>query len=154
MKIRKAFSTIAITLALALGMVPGPAGLHAASQGGVQLFVVPNRISFQMGPPLSVTTCEVTVRVAAPGRTPWRLTILALGPLQSTKGTQIPASRVTWKASPGHVFTDGTLSDKHPQLLGQGQGSKVGVVRFLLRNDWNLASGQYNQRFILNLSSP
>ena len=107
-----------------------------------------------MDPPPSTATCEVTIRVVAPGRTPWRLTVLALGPLQSPKGSNIPASRVSWKGNPGHVFFDGTLSDKHPQMLGRGQGSKVGVVQFLLKNDWDLAAGRFNQKFLFNLSSP
>jgi hypothetical protein len=107
-----------------------------------------------MDPPPSTATCEVTIQVIAPGRTPWRLTLLAQGPLQSQKGSQIPASRITWKGSPGHVFSDGILSDKHPQLLGRGQGSKVGMVRFLLKNDWGLAAGRFNQKFIFDLSSP
>jgi hypothetical protein len=154
MKARKALSSIALALALALGTIPGPAGLKAAGAAGVQLFVAPTTMSFRMSPPPSTATCEVTVRVVAPGRTPWRLTVQALGPLRSPKGSQILASRVTWKGSPGYVFLDGTLSDKHPQMLGRGQGSKVGVVRFLLKNTWDLAPGQFNQKFLFNLSSP
>ena len=53
-----------------------------------------------MGPPPSTTVCEITIRVIAHGRTPWRLTVLALDPLQSSKKSQIPASRVTWKGEP------------------------------------------------------
>ncbi|MGO9532359.1 MAG: hypothetical protein ACLP3B_14435 [Syntrophobacteraceae bacterium] len=154
MKARKALSSIALTLALALGNIPGPAGLKAAGAAGVQLFVAPTTMSFHMGPPPSTAECEVTIRVIAPWRAPWRLTVQALGPLQSPQGSQIPASRVTWKGSPGNVFFDGTLSDKHPQMLGRGQGSKVGVVRFLLQNSWDLAPGRFNQKFLYNLSSP
>ncbi len=154
MKARKALSSIAVAFAMALGVIPGLAGLDAAGAAGVQLFVTPTAMSFRMGPPPSISTCEVTIRVVAAGRAPWRLTVQALGPLQSPKGSNIPASRVTWKGSPGHVFFDGTLSDKHPQMLGRGQGSKVGVVRFLLKNDWGLAAGQFNQKFLFNLSSP
>jgi hypothetical protein len=154
MKAPKALSSIALTLALALGNIPGPAALKAASAAGVQLIVAPTVMSFKMGPPPSTAVCEVTIRVIAPGHTPWRLTLQALGPLQSPKGSQIPASRMTWKGSPAHVFFDGTLSDKHPQLLGRGQGSKVGVVQFLLQNSWDLAPGQFNQKLLYNLSSP
>lgn len=154
MKARKALSFIALALTLAPGTILGPAGLYAAGPPGVQLFIVPNTISFKMGSPPSTAACEVTIRVVAAGRTPWRLSVLALGPLRSSKGAKIPASRVTWKGSPGDVFFDGTLSDKHPQMLGRGQGSNVGVVRFLLPNSWDLAPGQFNQKFIFNLSSP
>lgn len=154
MNLRRVISLIAVTAALALGAIPGPSTLEAAGPAGVQLFVIPNRISFRMGPPPSTAVCEVTIRVVAPGRTPWRLTVLAVGPLTSRKGSAVPASRVTWKGSPGDVFFDGTLSDKHPQLLGRGEGSRVGVVRFLLKNSWDLAAGQFNQKFTFNLSSP
>ena len=153
MKARNVLSSIALALALALGNIPG-ASPKAADAAGAQIFVTPTVISFQMGPPPSAAVCEVTIRIAAPGRTPWRLTVQALGPLQSPKGSRIPASRVTWKGSPGQFFFDGTLSDKRPQLLGRGQGAKVGVVRFLLRNSWDLAPGRFNQKFIFNLSSP
>ena len=147
----RVFASIA---ALALSLIWGPASLEAAGPPGVQLFVAPTTMSFRMGPPPSTATCEVTIRVVAAGRAPWRLTIQAMGPLQSPKGSQIPASRVTWKGSPGPVFFDGTLSDRHPQMLGRGQGSKVGMVRFLLKNDWGLAAGRFNQKFIFDLSSP
>ena len=65
-----------------------------------------------------------------------------------------PGFQGNLEGEPGNVFFDGTLSDKHPQLLGRGQGSKVGVVRFLLKNSWDLAPGQFNQKFLYNLSSP
>jgi len=151
---QRTISSVAIAAGLALSLILGPPTLKAAGPPGVQLFVAPATMSFRMGPPPSTATCEVTIRVVAAGRAPWRLTIQAMGPLQSPKGSQIPASRVTWKGSPGPVFFDGTLSDRHPQMLGRRQGSKVGVVRFLLTNSWDLAPGQFNQKFIFNLSSP
>jgi hypothetical protein len=154
MKRQTITSSIVVAAVLALGVILGPSPLWAAGPAGVQLFVTPNKISFRMGAPPSAAVCEVTIRVVAPAHTPWRLTVLAPGPLQSPKGSQIPASRVTWKGSPGHIFLEGTLSDRHPQLLGRGEGTRVGVVRFLLKNSWDLAAGRFNQKFIFNLSSP
>lgn len=154
MRRRRILTFIAFTTILALGAISGPPALEAAGPAGVQLFVTPDRINFRMGPPPSTAVCEVSIHVIAPGRTPWRLTVQALGPLQSAKGSQIPASRVTWKGNPGHIFSDGVLSDRHPQLIGRGQGSKSGVVRFLLKNSWDLATGRFNQEFMLNLSTP
>jgi hypothetical protein len=154
MRRRRILTFIAFTTILALGAISGPPALEAAGAAGVQLLVTPNRINFQMQPPPSTAVCEVSIHVTAPGRTPWRLTVLAPGPLQSAKGSQIPASRVIWKGNPGHIFCDGVLSDKHPQLIGRGQGTKAGVVRFLLKNSWDLATGRFNQQFIFNLSSP
>jgi hypothetical protein len=101
-----------------------------------------------------VATAEVTLQVITPGRIPWRLTVIALGPLQSGDGSEIPASQVTWKGSPGPLFVNGALSSNHPQLLARGEGSKVGVVRFFLKNRWDLAAGRYHQRLMFNLSSP
>jgi hypothetical protein len=152
MEARKTLLTTVVIVALSLG--PAAAGLNAAGPPGVQLFVTPKQITFHMASPPSTPVCEVTIQVVARGRIPWRLTVLAIGPLQSPDGSQIPASRITWRASPGHIFFDGTLSDKHPQLLGRGEGSKVGVVRFLLKSGWDLAAGQFNQKFIFDLSSP
>jgi len=151
---KRVILSIAVIAAAALGTLPGPATLQAAGPAGVQLFVIPNQINFRMGPPPSTAVCEVSIHVVAPGRTPWRLTVQALGPLVSPKGSQVSASRVSWKGSPGHIFFDGTLSEKHPQLLGRGEGAKAGVVRFLLKNDWTLATGRFNQKFIFHLSSP
>jgi hypothetical protein len=101
-----------------------------------------------------VATAEVTVQVIIRGRLPWRLTVLSLGPLQSGEGSEIPASQVTWKGSPGPTFANGALSSYHPQLVARGEGSKVGVVRFFLKNRWDLAEGRYHQRLMFNLSSP
>ena len=154
MKMRGAFLPIALAAVLALGAILAPASLNAAGASAVQLLVIPNTITFHLEPPPSTSTCEVTIRVVAPGRAPWRLTVLALGPIRSSKGTRIPASRVSWKGSPGYVFTDGVLSDQHPQLLARGEGSKVFVVRFLLKNTWDLAAGRFTQKLLFNLSSP
>jgi len=126
----------------------------AAGPSGGQLLVTPNTLTFRVGTPPMVATAEVTLQVITPGRIPWRLTVIALGPLQSGDGSEIPASQVTWKGSPGPLFVNGALSSNHPQLLARGEGSKVGVVRFFLKNRWDLAAGRYHQRLMFNLSSP
>jgi hypothetical protein len=140
-----------LILAVILGLA-SPAA--AGGPSGGQLIIVPNTLSFRVGPPPMVAHAEISVQVLIPGQVPWRLTIMALGPLRSTDGSEIPASQVIWKGSPGPLFVNGTLSANQPQLLGKGQGSKAGVVRFFLKNRWDLAEGQYNQRLLFNLSSP
>lgn len=140
-----------LILAVILGLA-SPAA--AAGPAGGQLIITPNTLSFRVGPPPMVATAEVTVQVVTPGRVPWRLTVMALGPLRSMDGAEIPAAQVTWKGSPGPLFMNGALSANQPQLLAKGQGSKVGVVRFFLKNHWDLAEGRYGQRLLFNLSSP
>jgi hypothetical protein len=49
---------------------------------------------------------------------------------------------------------NGTLSSSHSQLVARGEGAKAGVVRFFLKNRWDLAEGRYSQRLLFNLSSP
>lgn len=147
------FSSFFFAAVLVLGIFPGPAAPGPSGPSEVQLIVTPSNIKFRAGPPPSFSVCEVTIQVLAPVHTPWRLTVLALGPLQFGRSA-IPASRVTWKGTPAPIFLDGTLSSTHPQLLARGEGPKVGVVRFLLKNSWDLAVGQFNQKFIFNLSTP
>lgn len=156
MILRKSIIWLLVFIAalLAPRLFPGPPSAEASGPAGVQLFVTPNKIRFRLGPPPSVAVCEVTIRVIAPRHTPWRLTALAAGPLRTRKGAAVKGARITWKGSPGHIFLEGALSDRHPQLIGRGQGPKTGVVRFLLKNGWGLAAGQFNQRFQLILSSP
>jgi hypothetical protein len=138
-----------------LGLVSAaPAAAAKVAPVGVKLLVSPQSLVFQVGTPPSVAVAEVSVQVISPGQRPWRLTVMALGNLQSAEGAQIPINAVTWKASPGAVFVDGALSVNLPQLLARGQGSKVGVVRFILKNRWEYAEGRYGQRLIFNLSSP
>lgn len=140
-----------LILAVILGLA-SPA--IAAGPSGGQLIIVPNTLSFRVGPPPMVAHAEISVQVLTPGKVPWRLTVMALGPLRSADGSEIPASQVTWKGSPGPLFVNGSLSANQPQLLAKGQGSKAGVVHFFIKNRWELAEGRYSQRLLFNLSSP
>jgi len=129
----------------------------AAQTPGVQLILSPQTVSFAPLPvrgPVAAAQQTVTVQVVAPPQRPWRLTVMAQGPLQSGRRRPIPIDRVTWQGSPGSVFTNGTLSADRPQLLAQGQGPVVGTVRFFLKSSWNHATGSYNQGLTLQLSSP
>jgi hypothetical protein len=146
---------MAVFARLILGFILGLASpALAAGPSGGQLIVTPNSLSFKLGTPPAVATAEVTVQVMVPGHLPWRLTVLALGPLMTPEGSEIPAAQVTWQGSPGPVFVSGTLSANHPQFLARGEGPKVGVIRFFLKNRWDLAAGHYGQRLLFNLSSP
>lgn len=128
----------------------------AAQLPGVQLIVTPKAISFNIlgGKPMAMARQELTVQVVALGRRPWRLTVTALGNLQSGEKDQIPVQQVTWKGSPAGVINNGTLIAGQPVLVGQGQGSRVGVLHFVLKNRWEYPAGQYNLRLMFNISSP
>ena len=148
-------TAMAILARLIVGLILGLASpALAAGPSGGQVIVTPNTLTFRMGSPPAVATAEITVQVIVPGHLPWRLTVLALGPLRTPEGSEIPAAQITWQGSPGPVFVSGALSADHPQFLARGEGPKVGVLRFFLKNRWDLNAGQYGQRLLFNLSSP
>jgi len=136
--------------------VLGLAPRAAAQMPGVQLIVTPPTISFPkiVGNIPVAAAVPLTVQVVAPGQAPWRLMVTAVGPLQSGEGAQIPNQQVSWQAGPSPAFTNGTLSTGQPQLVGRGQGSKVGVLQFFLKNRWEHAEGNYSLRLHFTLSSP
>lgn len=141
---------------IAAAAIWGPAPRAAAQLPGINLSVTPQTLSFNLkgGLPIGVAAQPLTVRVTALGRRPWRLTVVALGNLMSPEGAQIPAQQVSWQGSPGGVFTSGALVPGQPVLLGQGQGSKEGVLRFVLNNRWEYAAGHYSLRLLFNVTSP
>jgi hypothetical protein len=144
--------TASILLLVVLGVVPRA----AAQLPGAQLIVTPPGLSF---PTITanmpvVAAPPLTVQVVSPGQRPWRVLVMPLGPLQSDKGSQIPSQQVSWQASPAGVFINGALSAGQPQLVARGQGSKVGVLRFFLKNSWEFPAGNYSQRLLFTLSSP
>lgn len=136
-----------------LGLAPSA----AAQLPGVQLIVTPPTIRFPKitGGNIPVVAAQpLTIQVMVSGQRPWRLMLMAHGPLQSGEGAQIPSQQVSWRAGPAPVFISGTLSANQPQLVAQGQGSKVGVMNFILRNRWQYAAGNYSLRLHFFLSSP
>ena len=140
---------------LAAAAIWGPASQAAAQLPGVNLSITPQTLSFniQGGQP-GAAAQTLTVRVTALGRRPWRLTVTALGNLTSADGGQIPAQQVSWQGSPGAVFTSGALIPGQPVLLAQGQGSKEGTLRLVLKNRWDYAAGRYRLRLLFNVTSP
>jgi hypothetical protein len=146
-------TTAYIMLWVVLGLAPSA----AAQLPGVQLIVSPPTISFQKftgGNTVVPAAQPLTIQVMAPGQRPWRLMMVAQGPLQSAEGAQIPSQLVSWQAGPSPAFSNGTLSANQPQMVAQGQGSKVGVMHFILKNRWENAAGNYSVRLHFTLSSP
>jgi hypothetical protein len=147
------FKTTAYIMLLAVLALPPRA---AAQLPGVQLIVTPSTVSFPRitGTMTVAVAPPITVQVVAPGQRPWRLRVMAMGPLLSAEGAQIPVQQVSWHAGSSPAFFGGVLSPNRPQLVAQGQGSKVGVLNFILKNRWEFAEGNYNLRLQFTLSSP
>jgi hypothetical protein len=145
-------------LAALLALVASVPGSRAAAQlPGIRLLVTPPSLSFNnvtAKQPVTPAQCELVVRVLVQGRRPWRLTVVAFGNLQSGEGDQIPIQAVSWQGSPAAVFASGTLTPGQPVLVGQGQGSRDGVLRFVLKNRWEYAAGQYGVKLLFRCTSP
>jgi hypothetical protein len=142
----------------ALAIVTLIPGSRAAAQlPGISVIIAPQSLSFHniiASLPVAAAQQDLTVRVMTLGGRPWRLTAVALGHLQSGEGDQVPIQQVSWKGSPAAVFTSGTLIQGQPVLVGQGQGTREGVLRFVLKNRWQYAAGQYRVRLLFNITSP
>jgi len=141
---------------IAAAAIWGSAPWAAAQLPGVGFSVTPQTLSFNIkgGLQLVAAPQAITVRVQALGHRPWRLTVVAMGDLVSAEGDQIPIQQVSWQGSPGGVFTGGAFTPGQPVLLAQGQGSKEGVLRFILKNRWEYAAGRYRIRLLFNITSP
>ncbi len=142
---------------IALALLMAAPGSRAAGQlPGLSLLVAPRALSFNnaTGNRLVDAAQPLMLRVQALGRRPWRLTVVALGNLQSGEGEQIPIQQVSWRGSPATVFTSGTLIPGQPVLVAQGQGSSEGVLHFVLKNRWQHARGNYGVKLLFGLTSP
>lgn len=100
---------------------------------------------------------QLRIRVNAPvgPGSLWTLTLLADTDL--TSGTDvIPASSVSWVASPSPPFQDGTLSTTVPTLVGSGTTSahQWGMMDFYLLNSWGYEPGSYTAQATYTLSIP
>jgi hypothetical protein len=144
-------------VALAFAALCALSGRAGAQLPGVSLSVTPQSLSFnnvQARTPVAAAQQELTVRVLTLGRQPWRLTVTALGNLLSSEGDQIPIQQVSYKGNPAAVFSGGALIPGQPVLVGQGQGSKEGILRFILENRWEYAAGHYSVRLLFTITSP
>lgn len=129
----------------------------AASPPGVKLVVSPPNLLLQIKSPLTGGTmaeADLHVQVLAQPRQPWRLMVLAQGPLISAEGSQLAVTQIRWRGKPGGVFYDGVLSLGSPQLCGQGEGPKTGVLHFVVQTPPGTNAGNYFQKLLFSLSSP
>lgn len=102
----------------------------------------------------------VTVSYRVRGNAPsaaWQLTLLAEGNFTSGSAT-IPASAVTWTATPAPPFQAGTMNATVAQRLAGGTGNvdptRTALVTFRLANSWSFDVGTYSTVFTFTLIAP
>ena len=108
-------------------------------------------------PSIASNTLTVTYSVGASGGAAWRITLLASNDFMQG-GDAIPASSVTWTATPAPPFRNGTLNRTTPQILASGSGNtggnKTGTVVFYLANSWGYNTGTFSNTLIFTISCP
>ncbi len=137
-----------------------------ASDADAQLHLVsvaPASFSFpaadpDVSPIVAGPQLTITYKVAGNPNNGWSMTIQATD-LTSAAGDVIPASNVTWVASPAPPFiASGTLSTTAQRLAGDpnahAAGSQTGFITFSLRNLWTYKAGNYTQTITFTVSSP
>jgi hypothetical protein len=146
-------------LLLILGFLASP-GVAGAQQ--LDVTISPVVVTFpttdpDTAPVLSATPVTVQYRVRSNGNRPWLLTVQASDDLVSGPSL-IPASAVTWVATPAPPFRAGTVSRTQAQTLASGTGNVnpagAGTVTFRLRNSWTYDAGTYVQTLTFTLSTP
>jgi hypothetical protein len=108
-------------------------------------------------PILNAPPVSVQYRVRGNGNRPWLITVQISGDLISGQ-SRIPASAVSWLATPAPPFQAGTMSGTQAQTVAAGNGNvnptANGTVTFRLTNSWNYDAGTYLQTFTFTLSTP
>jgi hypothetical protein len=135
---------------------------QAAQAQQLNLTITPLIVTFPTSDPdtaplLNAVPLTVQYRVRGNGNRPWTLTVLASGNLTSGAST-IPASAVTWVATPAPPFRAGTMSTTQAQPVASGTGNvnpaQTGTVTFRLTNSWTYDAGTYFQVLTFTLSTP
>ena len=108
-------------------------------------------------PVLNAPPVSVQYRVRGNGNRSWLITVQASGDLISGQ-SRIPASAVSWLATPAPPFRAGTMSGTQAQTVASGNGNvnpaTAGTVTFRLTNSWNYDAGNYLQTLTFTLSTP
>jgi hypothetical protein len=108
-------------------------------------------------PQLNGVPLAVQYRVRANANRPWVLTVLASGDLISGP-SRIPATAVSWLATPAPPFRTGTMSSTQAQPVASGIGNvnpmQTGTITFRLTNSWTYDAGTYLQTLTFTLSTP
>ena len=153
--VRHALLPFAAALALLGSAAP-------AEAQALNLTVSPLIVTFPTADPdtapvLNGAPLTVQYRVRGNGSRPWMLTVQANGDLVSGESS-IPASAVSWIATPAPPFRAGTMSSTQAQPIASGFGNvnpmATGTVTFQLANSWNYDAGTYVQVLVFTLSTP
>lgn len=148
---------ILLVAAVAVVAVSSPAAAQL-----LNLSVSPALVTFpttdpDTAPVLSGSPLTVQFRVRGNGNRPWMLTVQSSGDLISGQ-SRIPASAVSWMATPAPPFRTGTLSGTQAQPLASGSGNinptQTGTITFRLTNSWTYDAGTYVQTLVFTLSTP
>ena len=129
-----------------------------AGPPGVKLVVSPPNLVFRVNSPLiagATAVAELHVQVNAPPRQPWRLTVMALGPVMSAEGGSDCArpdqvagqswSRCSWTASSAPAAPSSAVGAKAP---------RPGCCTSSVQPGQETFAGNYNQKLLFSLSSP
>jgi hypothetical protein len=150
----------AACLLLAAALVAWPRPADAAVT--LRLTISPTTIAFPSGDPDTtplLTAPAITVTYGIWDRNSndyWTLTVQAAGDLTSGTAT-IPASGISWTATPAPPFRNGVLSSTLAQPLATAQydvrPETTGTVVFSLANSWSYNVGTYSQNVVFTLTS-
>lgn len=133
-----------------------------ASAQIVLLQISPQSLSFasadpDTAPTLSALPMTLTYTVFLSGGAEWRITVQASDDFRNGSSV-IPASAVTWTATPAPPFRAGTLSVAAAQTMARGAGDvflqSTGTATFSLPNSWSYDVGTYTTSLVFTLSCP
>jgi hypothetical protein len=151
-----------VLLAVLLGALLAPFVAGNASAQIVQLTISPQTIAFPSADPdttpvLTAPPLTVTYRVYVSFGSEWRITALASDDFRNGSSV-IPASAVTWTASPTPPFRAGTLSSSLAQTLASGTGDVFyhadSTISFSMPNAWSYDVGTYTTTITFTISCP
>jgi hypothetical protein len=148
--------------AVLLAMIVSAGAAAPARAQILEMSLSPRVITFPSSDPDAVpiilaAPVTVTYRIRQNSGSTWSLTVLAGGDLISGP-SRVDISNVTWTATPGPPFQNGTLSKTVAQRIASGTGNVAnassGSVTFRLANSWTYNTGTYTQTVVFTLSSP
>ncbi len=133
-----------------------------ASAQLVLLSISPSSLSFASADPdtvptLSASPLTLAYTVFLSGGAEWRITVQASDDFRNGSSV-IPASAVTWIATPAPPFRAGTLSRTVAQTMARGNGDVLlqssGTATFSLPNSWSYDVGTYSTTITFTISCP
>lgn len=148
----KALNLLTATLTLLLAVC---ANAENACAQQLSVTVTPSSFSYPSADPDTtpvVTAPPLSLAIRVTGNRPWTLTMQAT---DLTSGTHtIPASSVTWTATPP-LIASGTLNTIGQTLAsGNGNQNSTSSITYSLQNLWTYTTGTYTHTITFTISSP